>query len=445
MTNPLVYVHASDIKVPEGRFREEFSEVEMKELKESIIRTGLIHALTVEKAGDTWVLRAGERRLRVLKELILAGTTFQHGMYPVPADCVPVVEWNNLSEVQRLAIEIEENLRRSGFTFQERARALARYHQLRQQENPKQSAQQTATELNRKPAQGDEISAITNAVIINKHLNDPEVAKAKDEKEALKIIKKKTDAIQRAVLARTFDVSKTPHKLLKGDASAILPTLPENSFDVILTDPPYGVGADSFGDQSSTGHDYKDSRKSWEAILAWFCDESYRVAKQKAHCYVFCDVRNFERLGTLMVLANWSVFPSPLIWYKGNGMVPLPNIGPRKTYECILYAYKGDRPTLVLKNDCIVKIPGVRNLKVGAQKPVALYCDLLSRSAKPGDTVLDCFGGSGPALVAGNIRKAIVTYIEMADDAFNIATSRVNNQEIDDGAEEDDGIAIEFE
>jgi len=146
-----------------------------------------------------------------------------------------------------------------------------------------------------------------------------------------------------------------------------------------------------------------------------------------------------------MVLAGWKIFPTPLVWFKANGMVPLPNLGPRRTYECILYAYKGERQTICLKNDCITKIPGVRNLKHGAQKPVALYCDLLSRSAKPGDAVLDCFGGSGTILVAGNIRKAIVTYIEDKDDAFNIAQSRANTMEIDDGAEEDDGISIEFE
>ena len=36
----------------------------------------------------------------------------------------------------------------------------------------------------------------------------------------------------------------------------------------------------------------------------------------------------------------------------------------------------------------------------GAQKPVALFQNLLQRSVKPGDRVLDSFAGSGPLLEA---------------------------------------------
>lgn len=445
MTSPLIFVHPADVKVPDNRFREEFPESYLKELEESILSTGLMHPPVVERNGDSWNLRAGECRLRVLRRLVEAGRPYRVGSTEVPRETMPVLEVNSLTDAQRLAMEVEENIRRRDFNFQERVRALAAYHQSRVAQNPNQTAQQTATEVNRKPAQGRQVSEVTDALIINKHLNDPDVAKAKDSKEALKIIRQKAEKIHRATLALNFDPKKTPHRLIKGSAGDILPTLQEHSFDVILTDPPYGVGAHSFGDQSSTGHDYQDSPKYLEEILAYFCDESYRVAKERAHCYVFCDVRKFERIATLMVLAGWKVFPTPLIWYKWNGMVPLPKLGPRRTYECILYAYKGERETIVLKNDCIIKIPSVRQLRHGAQKPVALYCDLLSRSAKPGDSVLDCFGGTGPILVAANIMKLVATYVEAAEDAFNIAQSRVHTQEIDDGAEEDDGISIEFE
>lgn len=445
MNNPLVFVDPADVAVPDNRFREEFPESYLKELEESIVSTGLLHPPVAEQSDDTWILRAGECRLRVLRRLVEAGKSFRVAGAEVPRGTVPILEIGALSEKQRLDVEVEENIRRRDFNFVERTRALAAYHQSRLAANPSQTAQQTATEVNRKPAEGRSVSEVTNALIINKHLNDPDVAKAKDAKEALKIIKNKTDAIHRATLARNFDPLKTPHKMLKGSASDLLPTLPAASFDVILTDPPYGVGAHSFGDQSSTGHDYEDSPKHLEEILSYFCDESFRVAKERAHCYVFCDVRKFDRIATLMVLAGWEVFPTPLIWYKWNGMVPLPKLGPRRTYECILYAYKGKRETIVLKNDCIIKIPGVKKLLHGAQKPVALYCDLLSRSAKPGDAILDCMGGTGTILVAANILKLVATYIEKKDDAFNIAKQRLHTQEIDDGAEEDDGLAISFD
>ena len=41
--------------------------------------------------------------------------------------------------------------------------------------------------------------------------------------------------------------------------------------------------------------------------------------------------------------------------------------------------------------------------------------------------------------------KLQATLVEKAQDAFNIARSRVHTMEIDDGAEEDDGISISFD
>ena len=193
---------------------------------------------------------------------------------------------------------------------------------------------------------------------------------------------------------------------------------------------------------SGEGHDYDDSKKTFEEMLYWLPDELYRVAKERAHCYIFCDIRNFERLHTLMVLAGWNAFNTPIIWDKcGIGMLPHPDYGPRRTHEYIFYAWKGDRKTLVVKSD-VLRIPAVKKLSHGAQKPVALYCDLLSRSANAGDTVLDCFGGSGPILVAANNTRTIATYIEKNEDAYNIAIQRATTTGFDDGSEEDDGIEI---
>lgn len=440
-----IFVHHEDVIVPPDRQRQEFDGKYLAELKESILKVGLLHAITAEQNGDGWVLRAGECRLRVLRELHAEGKEFLHGTEVCSEGLVPIVEWNTLTPIQRLEIEIDENLKRRDFTWQERDRAFAKLHQLRQAQNPAQTVKDTAVELERRNVEGAQASTVSDALIRTRYLDDPDVAKAKTAKEAMKVIKKKTDLIHQARLAKQFDLTKVPHTLHHGDSLALLPTLPKEAFDVVLTDPPYGIDADDFGSQSDTGHDYKDSRKRWEEIMSVFPEECYRVAKPKAHAYIFCDPRLFSRLEVLMCLAGWHVFSTPLVWFKGNGMVPFPKYGPRRTYECILYAWKGDREVLSIRNDCIVRIPPVRHLKHGAQKPVALYRDLLNRSARPGDTVLDCFGGTGPILVAANLCKLVATYIDESEANFNIATQRAATQEIDDGAEEDDGLEINLE
>lgn len=435
-------VNLSDIVVPENRYRREFDPKKMEELELSIARIGLLNPITIEVVDGKILLRAGERRYKTVQALAAKGTLVRHGALEIPLGKCPAVLFDELDELQRLEVEIEENSVRADFTWQERTRAFARLHELRKAQNPDQTIAATATEILGKPAVGDQRMVVSNALIVNKHLADPDVAKAKNEREALKIIEKKARAAQSARLSVTFDASKNPHKVIHGDSEVVLASIEAGSFDVILADPPYGIGADSFGDMSDQGHDYSDSAKTFEALCKWLPDELHRVAKKQAHCYLFCDERNFDRLATLMVLAGWKVFPSTLIWDKcGTGMLPFPDNGPRRTHERILYAWKGDRRTLVIKND-VIRVSAVRKLNHGAQKPVALYCDLLSRSANPGDMVLDCFGGSGPILVAANRLRLVATYIEREEAFYHIALSRMNEVGFEDGGEEDDGIEI---
>jgi len=64
------------------------------------------------------------------------------------------------------------------------------------------------------------------------------------------------------------------------------------------------------------------------------------------------------------------------------------------------------------------------NLGHAAQKPVALFKDLLSRSVKPGDRVLDPFGGSGPILPAAHELPCTATLVEIDPASFGIAVKR---------------------
>lgn len=441
----MILVHVNDVSIPENRFRREFDSKKMDELRDSILRNGLINPPTVEKSGDTWILRAGERRLRCLQKIIEEKKPFRCGPHALDGDLIPVIEWETLTPLQRLEIEVEENVVRADFTWQERTTALAALHKLRSEQNPGQTIGDTASEVLGKPARGDQRTVVADALILSKYLNNPEVAKAKSAKEAIKIVRKQTEAVHQAQLAKTVDLKKTPHKLIQGDALEELAKLPSEHFDIVVTDPPYGVGAHNFGEQASTGHNYKDTKTYFDSLMQKLPEELFRVCKAEAHLYLFCDQRRFVQLESLFVLAGWNVWPTMLIWYKGNGMLPMPDQGPRRSYECILYAYKGAKRVLQVKNDCIVKVPGIRQLIHGAQKPVALYCDLLSRSARPGDTVLDCFGGSGPLLVAANRLRLTATYIEVDEGAYNVALQRINTTDIDDGAEEDDGLNLNLD
>ena len=104
--------------------------------------------------------------------------------------------------------------------------------------------------------------------------------------------------------------------------------------------------------------------------------------------------------------------------------MPWPKNGPQRRYEIILYAMKGDMPIQRIAGDVLEYRPD-ENLGHGAQKPVALYIDLLSRSVVPGMRVLDPFAGTGPIIPAAHELQCTAVAIERDAASYGIAVKRV--------------------
>jgi len=423
----------SSLVIPENRQRRFFDEKELQKLATSIMTKGLLHPPVVRFDGTAYTLVAGERRTRAIASLAQIDVGISCNGQDFPAGQLP---YTLLSDLDPLAIreaELEENTIRVDISWQEKAAAIAELDSLRkaQAEAAGQSHTytDTASEIIGRVAAGAEITKVTESVILAKHLDDPDVAKAKNYKDALKIVRKKAEAVHRAKLAETFNLASTPHRLAHESAFTFLPTLPAETIDVILTDPPYGIGADTFGDMAGTEHAYNDTADYALDCYRLVAIEGFRVAKPQAHCYVFLDPRFWSEISMEFVLAGWDVWPTPLIWNKLNGMLPKPEHGPRRTYEMILFASKGGKKVLRVGPD-VITVPLVQERDHGAQKPVLLYRDLLSRSALPGMQVLDVFVGSGTIFPAANALKLQAIACEKAETYYNLALSRI--EETDD-------------
>lgn len=407
-----------NLTIPDNRQRQEFPHEAIEILAESIRSKGLLHPVVVRDDGFTLV--AGERRTRAILHLHSMGVPFNCSGERCPPDSIPTIPLGELTEFQLREAELEENILREDLTWTEKAKALSELHELRveqrgeydQWNNPLgQSVKATAEEVFG-DGTGANSAALQEARLISKHLSDPDVAKAKTPKEALKVIKKKAATEMTTLLAETYAALETPHEILHGDCLTILPTLPSSTFSVICTDPPYGVDAHEFGDMADATHQYDDSLNYFLDIASVLAHESYRVAADSAHAYVFCDIRRWNILAKEFAAAGWDVWNVPLIWSKGNGMLPRPDHGPRRTYEAILFANKGERRTTAIFPD-VVTVRALHAPTFGAEKPAELFRDLLSRSALPGERVLDCFAGAGPIIPAANSLSLRATAIEL--------------------------------
>ena len=93
--------------------------------------------------------------------------------------------------------------------------------------------------------------------------------------------------------------------LYRGDCLKVLPTLPENSVDSVVTDPPYGL---------------RFMGKDWDNGVPGphFWREVLRVAKPGAFLLCFGGTRTFHRLACAIEDAGWQIRDT-LMWVYGQG------------------------------------------------------------------------------------------------------------------------------
>lgn len=445
-------IKLSEVVIKENRQRQQFDPEALQELKNSIEDGQLLHPPVLRSEGGRMVLVAGERRMKVISEIFELGGKFTHNGEIFEDGWMPYVDLGELSHLEAEEAELDENLRRRDLTWQEHAAAVARLHQLRVQQKemandellqsmnpitavnaelPSHTVADTAEELTGR-RDGSYQDQVRKEIIVAKHLDNPAVAKAKSADEAFKILKRQEEQARNIELAKTVGASfnADKHTLLNINCLEFMAN-PANvgKFDVILTDPPYGMGAQDFGDGGGKfdgiEHHYDDSYESWQKLMQAWCPLTFAIAKPQAHAYIFCDIDRFHELKSMMEKAGWYVFRTPLINHKINsGRVPLPDQGPRRQYEILLYAIKGKKPVTHIYPD-VISTSADENMSHGAQKPVSLYQNLLQRSVRPGDKVIDTFAGTGPIFPAAHTYQCEATGLEMNPEYYALSLKRL--------------------
>jgi adenine-specific DNA-methyltransferase len=213
-----------------------------------------------------------------------------------------------------------------------------------------------------------------------------------------------------------LDTTAQRDRLLHGDCSEVLATLPEASVDFVLTDPPYLVNyRDRKGRTVQGDIDDRWLRPAFEQI--------HRVMKPNTLCLSFYGWIHAEKF-----LSAWkSVGLRPvghLVFVKsyvaGTGFV-------QRRHEQAMLLAKGS-PSLPMEAPADV-VPWGRytgNKLHATQKPVELLQRLLRAFTQPGDVVLDPFCGSGSTLVAANLEGRRAIGIEKDAEVYHIAKERLD-------------------
>lgn len=418
------------------RQRQDFKDKGLESLADSIEQYGLIHAPVVQSDGRTLV--AGERRIRAMAIIFSRGGHFQYGADSYTAGHIPLHVLDEYNDTDLYAIELEENLRRESLTPMEEAQAIARLHEhVGTKEGStgtvKETAEQIADLEGRNPTSSDE-SRVAASILVDQFKDDPDVQKAAKVSltKGAKVAREKMEREFRSALAGLEEDKGTGSEenlfnITHGDSKEVLQKVADNTYDIMIFDPPYGMDAQNFGEQAfSIGHEYDDSEFGAAEFTVAMLIEAQRILKEEAHILQFCNYESVEDWMEMYEVHGFNVWPRPLIWSKGHrSHAPQPDHGPRYSYECIIYARKGKPRTNKLIND-VINVPSVTDKVHAAEKPAELFVQLIDMVARPGDRIIDPCCGSGPIFLGARGKEVYVDGVEMHNDYYLIAKERAH-------------------
>ena len=185
------------------------------------------------------------------------------------------------------------------------------------------------------------------------------------------------------------------NKIHNIDCLEFMKTVPDNYFDLVLTDPPFGMSFQSNFRTTDHKKIANDDNLEW---LPEFTKELDRITAEDAHIYLFCSHHFVEVFK--IELQKYRKVKNILIWEKNNtGMGDLEGDYAPK-YEMILFCSNGKRKLNDGRSPNIIKATRTQNNLHPTQKPVDIIQFLVKKSMKNGDKVFDPFMGSGTTAIA---------------------------------------------
>jgi DNA modification methylase len=230
--------------------------------------------------------------------------------------------------------------------------------------------------------------------------------------------------------------------LIQGDALKVLPTLPSESVDLIVTDPPY-FNKGMKPAYKRKGHkdvityfgewDVFNSDKDYLEFINNFIDEAKRVMKPNSSVYIFTNDRFISYIRHI-IKSKELKYASTIVWHKYNSPPRFIEVaGFISSKEIIAFAYKG-KPTFNKPIDfkelldvwITPQTPSNERTGHPTQKPLSLIKKIINISSNEGDTILDPFLGSGTTMVAALELKRNCIGIEINKEYIEMVKKRLN-------------------
>lgn len=213
-----------------------------------------------------------------------------------------------------------------------------------------------------------------------------------------------------------------------GDCVDVMRSLPAQSVDSVITDPPYFQPASHYVPTRTEGPARKTLADTsiLQHFFSAFISECARVLRNDGSIYVFCDGQSYP-------IAFTALYPfvkrvRPIVWDK---ITSFNGYTWRHQHELIAWGELEETPRIATGDGDIIRcnaVPVSERLHP-AQKPVDLLLRLIEKTPK-GGTILDPFCGSGTTAVAALRAGRNFIGAELDGNYCDIAARRLGQTEL---------------
>ena len=216
------------------------------------------------------------------------------------------------------------------------------------------------------------------------------------------------------------------NQIILGDCLEKMKDIPDNSVDMILTDPPYFLPAKHSIGSREKG--YKRTLSDTSVLTGYFkliFDEFNRVIKDNGTFYIFCDGQSYPVFYNLIY--PYCKYVRPLIWDK---IVSYNGFTWRHQHELILWGQLDNTENINTGDGDVLKCRGVlqKDRLHPAEKPIELIEKLINKHDYK--IIFDPYAGSGTTAIACLNTKRNYICIELDENYFDVMKERIEKHTI---------------
>lgn len=263
-----------------------------------------------------------------------------------------------------------------------------------------------------------------------------------------------------------IDMEDVLNSIVQGDALELMSSLPDQSVDLIVADPPYNLSKGmslklASGSLAGTGGNWTKVMQSWDdySLINYiqftekWLKEAKRILKPTGSMWVFGTYHNIGIINTVMQLNEIEII-NEVVWYKRNAF---PNLAGRRltaSHETLIWAHRGGKTRKYNFNyeyskqytdkadglkfegkqmRTVWDIPNNKDKSETAlgkhptQKPLKILKRMIELSSNEGDIVLSPFSGSGSECVAAKMTLRKYIGFELEDEFVELSRRRLND------------------